>query len=369
MKLIVLLIAMFLLASSVSPQDNVVFESGKDGVATYRIPAIVRLKSGKLLAFAEARRKGGSDFGDIDIVMRTSSDGGKSWSAMQAVAENGSMQAGNPAPVVDLLDPRYPRGRIFLFYNTGDRNEQEVRRGRGIREVWYKASVDEGSTWSEPVNITSQVKRPEWRSYANTPGHAIQLTEGKYRGRLLVPINYSKGEPSKTFDDYMASAFYSDDHGRTFKISGDVGVAGSNESTAAETGDGRVLLNARNQKGDQKYRITAHSDDGGASWKDAGFDTTLPDPVCEGSLLRIKGKTLAFANNADTVHRNGLTVRISFDAGRTWTKEHLIDRIDDPKGRDFTAYSDIVMIDAKRIGVLYEKDDYKKIVLKVIDWK
>lgn len=369
MRLIFLLITIFLLAGLVRTQDNVVFESGKDGAATYRIPAIVKLKSGKLLAFAEARRKGGSDFGDIDIVSRTSTDGGKTWSAIQAVAENGTMQAGNSAPVVDMLDPRFPKGRLFLFYNTGDRNEQEVRRGRGTREVWYKTSSDEGRTWSEPVNITPQVKRAEWRSYANTPGHAIQLIEGKYRGRLLVPMNYSKGEPSTTFEDYMASAFYTDDHGRTFGLSGDVGIAGSNESTAVETGSDRVLINARNQKGDQKYRIAARSDDGGATWKDAGFDTALPDPVCEGSLLRIKGKTLAFANNADPVHRNGLTVRISFDAGRTWAKEHLIDRIDDPKGRDFTAYSDIVMIDAKRIGVLYEKDDYKKIVLKMIDWK
>ncbi len=357
------------LSSIVLSQDNVVFESGKDGAATYRIPAIIKLRSGKLLAFAEARRKGGSDFGDIDIVLRSSNDNGKTWSELQVVAEYGSMQAGNPAPVVDELDRRYPRGRIFLFYNTGDKNEQEVRRGNGTREVWFKTSIDEGRSWSAAVNITSQVKRADWRSYANTPGHAIQLTEGKRRGRIFVPVNYSKGEPSKNFEDYMASGFFTDDHGVSFKVSNDIGIAGSNESTAAELKGGSILLNARNQKGDQRYRITARSDDGGESWREAGFDRRLPDPVCEGSLLRITGKVLAFSNNADQRNRNNLTLRISRDEGLTWTKSIAIDGVADPKGRDITAYSDIVLIDKDRIGVLYEKDDYKRIVLKVVNWK
>lgn len=357
------------LSSIVLCQDKVVFESGKDEAATYRIPAIIKLKTGKILAFAEARRKGGSDFGDIDIVMRSSTDNGKTWSDLQVVAEYGSMQAGNPAPVVDELDRRYPKGRIFLFYNTGNKNEQEIRRGNGTREVWYKTSIDEGKTWSDAVKITSQVKRADWRSYANTPGHAIQLTEGKHRGRIFVPINYSKGEPSRNFEDYMASAFYSDDHGASFKISNDIGIAGSNESTASEISGGRILLNARNQKGDGRYRITARSDDGGETWRDAGFDRGLPDPVCEGSLLRITGKVLAFSNNADQRNRNNLTLRISRDEGRTWTSSRLIDGVADPKGTDITAYSDIVLLDRDRIGVLYEKDDYEKIVLKVIKWK
>lgn len=251
MLLRVLMIAVGL-SSIIFCQDNVVFESGKDGAATYRIPAIIKLRSGKLLAFAEARRKGGSDFGDIDIVLRSSNDNGKTWSELQVVAEYGSMQAGNPAPVVDELDRRYPKGRIFLFYNTGDKNEQEVRRGNGTREVWYKTSIDEGRSWSAAVNITSQVKRADWRSYANTPGHAIQLREGKRRGRIFVPVNYSKGEPSKNFEDYMAAGFFTDDHGESFKISNDIGIAGSNESTAAELKGGSILLNARNQKGDQR---------------------------------------------------------------------------------------------------------------------
>ena len=360
----------FAFAFSIYAQENLVFESGKDGNATYRIPAIIKLKSGKLLAFAEGRRKGAGDFGDVNIVLKMSNDNGKTWSVMQNVAENGELQAGNPAPVVDYFDKNYPNGRIFLFYNTGNNTEQQVRKGNGKREVWYKTSVDEGKTWSEPVNISAQVKLSDWRSYANTPGHALQIRKGKFKGRIIVPFNYSKGEPEKDFSDYMATAFYSDDHGKTFKISNDVGIKGSNESTAAELPNNSVLLNSRNQKGDEKFRLFARSQNGGESWSEVGFDKNLPDPVCQGSLLNITEKIIAFSNNADQKNRNNLTLRISFDEGRTWKQSFLVDGKENlSPNEDYTAYSDLVLLDKNRIGILYEKDDYKKIVFKIIKWK
>lgn len=351
-------------------QETLVFESGKEGNATYRIPSIIKLKSGKLLAFAEGRKKGAGDFGDVNIVLKTSIDNGKTWSVMQDVAENTDLQAGNPAPVVDYFDKSFPKGRIFLFYNTGNNTEAQVRKGNGRREVWYKTSVDEGKSWSEAVNISEQVKLPDWRSYANTPGHALQITKGKFNGRILVPFNYSKGEPQKDFSDYMASAFYSDDHGKTFKIGNDLGIKGSNESTAAELRNNGILLNSRNQKGDEKYRIFARSQNGGESWNEVGFDKNLPDPVCQGSLLNITEKIIAFSNNVDQKNRNNLTLRISFDEGKTWAKSILVDGKENlnPNG-DFTAYSDLVLLDKNRIGILYEKEDYKKIVFKIVKWK
>ena len=359
----------FLLAFSVFAQETLIFESGKDENAAYRIPAIIKLKSGKLLAFAEGRRKGAGDFGDVNIVLKTSVDGGKTWLAMKDVAENDDLQAGNPAPVVDYFDKKFPRGRIFLFYNTGNNTEAQVRKGNGRREVWFKTSVDEGKTWSDAVNISAQVKMSDWRAFANTPGHALQITKGKFKGRILVPFNYSKGEPNRDFSDYMAAAFYSDDHGKTFKISNDVGIKGSNESTAAELPEGGILLNSRNQKGDEKYRIFARSQNGGESWNEVGFDKNLPDPVCQGSILAIKGSTIAFSNNADQNRRNNLTLRISFDAGKTWAKSLLVDDTENVGKEDFTAYSDIVLLDKNRLGILYEKENYRKIVFKIIKWK
>jgi sialidase-1 len=111
-----------------------VFVSGTEGYKSFRIPAIIGLKNGVLLAFAEGRVNSAGDFGNIDIVMKQSSDKGKTWGSIQVVAENETLQAGNLAPVVDLDDPNFPEGRIFLFYNTGNRPESEVMRGNGYKQ-------------------------------------------------------------------------------------------------------------------------------------------------------------------------------------------------------------------------------------------
>ncbi|TDE14686.1 sialidase family protein [Dyadobacter psychrotolerans] len=362
-----------------------VFVSGTEGFKSFRIPAIVRAPGGDLLAFAEGRVGGAGDFGDIDIIMKRSSDGGKSWSAIQTVADYDKLQAGNPAPVFDLTDPDFPKGKLYLFYNTGNNHEGEVRKGDGLREVWYKTSVDAGKSWSEAGNITKQVHKPkqpnldpdynsteDWRSYANTPGHAMQFGSGKYKGRIYVPGNHSAGEPKKDFSDYQAHGFYSDDHGKTFKISENISFGGSNESTATEISQGRLMFNARNQKGDVRARIVAISTDGGAKWDTTYFDHNLPDPVCEGSILTIgknkKQNILAFANAADTKNRDNLTLRISFNDGKTWEKSYLIDKSTAGQ-KDYTAYSDLVQTSKNSVGILYEKDGYKSIVFKIIDWK
>ncbi len=372
---------------SANAQEKVpVFVSGKDGHKSYRIPAIIKLPNNELLAFCEGRVHGPGDFGDIEIVMKGSVDNGKTWNKMKTVVDADSLQAGNPAPVVDLTDTAYPKGRVFLFYNTGNKPEADIRRGKGMREVWYMTSVDEGTTWSEPVNITAQVHRPkqpmvnpaynfseDWRSYANTPGHALQFSSGKYKGRIYVAANHSKGEPKKDFEDYFAHGYYTDDHGKTFHLSEAINLPGGNESTAAEISGNGLLLNARNQRGDIKERIVAKSIDGGETWSSISFDKHLPDPVCEGSILNIgmvNGKNvLAFCNAADTLNRNHLTLRISFDEGITWKKNILLDKSDDDAGKDFTAYSDIVKLSENEIGVLYERDGYSQIVFTNINWK
>ncbi len=381
--LLVMLFSFSFAAKLFAQKDVPVFVSGEEGYKSYRIPAIIAAPNGDLLAFCEGRVHHAGDFGDVKIVLKHSGDKGKTWSAVQIVAEFDTLQAGNPAPVVDMTDPAYPNGRIFLFYNTGNNHEGEVRKGKGLREVWYKTSVDNGKTWSDAVNITLQTHRPnqpqvnpaynfkeDWRGYANTPGHAMQFTTGKYKGRIFVAANHSAGNPKPEARDYIAHGFYTDDHGKTFKISDDVDLEGGNENMATELSGGRLMLNLRNQRGNVKARYTAISDDGGQTWKDQKFDMNLPDPVCQGSILTIgskKGKNiLAFCNDADTSQRNNLTLRISKDDGQTWYKSILIYG-KSGKG-DWSAYSDIVKIAKKKVGVLYEKDGYSKIVFTVVKW-
>jgi len=386
MKRLIIVLFFFSVATRSFSQDKVpVFVSGTEGHKSYRIPAIIGLPDSDLLAFCEGRVNGTGDFGDINIVMKRSSDGGKTWAASQTIVDADSLQAGNPAPVVDLTDPAYPKGRIFLFYNTGNNHEGEVRKGAGLREAWYKTSTDNGRTWSEAINITTQVHRPkqpqlapaynfaeDWRSYANTPGHALQFQNGKYKGRIFVAANHSAGDPQEQFRDYSAHGYYTDDHGKTFHLSQTVPVPGGNESTAAELSSNSLLMNSRNQRGDVKARIISISSDGGATWDTTYFDHTLVDPVNEGSLLTIGRKgtknILAFCNAADETRRDNLMVRISYDDGRTWKQNIVIDKSTDGKG-DYTAYSDLVKLDKNKIGVLYEKEGYKQIVFATVKWK
>jgi sialidase-1 len=386
-KRLLILAAGWMLTLQVTAQQEVpVFVSGEDGHKSYRIPAIIGLPDGKLLAFCEGRVNNAGDFGDINIVLKTSTDGGSSWSALQTVVDYDQLQAGNPAPVVDLLDPAYPAGRIFLFYNTGNNHEGEVRKGNGLREVWYISSIDGGKTWSEAVNITLQTHRPnqpalnpsytfkeDWRSYANTPGHAMQLTSGPHKGRIFVAANHSSGAPQKQAEDYQAHGFFTDDHGENFQLGETLSIPGSNESMAAEISGGRLLFNARNQKGDIRARIVATSANGGQNWDTTYFDTQLPDPVCQGSILTIgkkkKKNILAFCNAADEKRRDNLTLRISYDDGKTWSRSLLVHKGSDPKQADPAAYSDIVLVNKKTIGVLYEKNGYSTIHFKAMRWK
>ena len=138
----------FLLFVHAQSEKIPVFISGTEGYKSFRIPAIIRASNGDLLTFCEGRVNGSADFGDVDIVMKRSNDEGKTWSAIKVIVDKDSLQAGNPAPVVDLTDPTYPNGRIFLFYNTGNNNESEIRKGNGLREVFYTTSTDNGVTWS-----------------------------------------------------------------------------------------------------------------------------------------------------------------------------------------------------------------------------
>ncbi|MBK8774897.1 MAG: exo-alpha-sialidase [Chitinophagaceae bacterium] len=383
-KLLVFLFIIFCTINIFSQPNIPVFESGKDGHKSYRIPAIIKLNNGHLLAFAEGRVQGASDFGDVNIVLKISTDNGRTWGSIKTIVDYDTLQAGNPAPVVDLTDPAYTTGRIFLFYNTGNKQESDVRNGNGLREVWYKTSTNGGINWSEAVNITLQTHRPklpqinpaynftdDWRSYANTPGHAMQIETGKYKGRIYIAANHSEGGIQNESMDYIAHGFYTDDHGKTFHISNNVNLPGGNENMAAELSDGRIMLNIRNQRGDVRARYIAISSNGGQSWDTSYFDKNLPDPVCQGSLLTIgkkrKQNILAFSNAADEKRRDNLTLRISFDDGKTWKKNFVIYK--NPSQPDAAAYSDIVKLSGKKIGVLYEKDNYSKIVFTVVKWK
>ena len=384
-KTFYLTIASLLAIFTIKAQEVTIFESGKDGYSSFRIPAIIKNTNGDLIAFSEGRVDHAGDYGNVDIVYKISQNHGKTWGKIQIAADYNKLQVGNAAPVVDEFDPTYPNGRIFLFYNTGNNHEYEVRKGNGLREVWYITSIDGAKTWSTPVNITTQVHHPkqptvnpeynfhqDWRAYANTPGHSLQFKSGKYKGRLYIPANHSEGTPKEAGKDYFANAYYSDDHGRTFKLAETIPFEGGNETMAAQISDTNLYMNTRNQQGNVKNRIVSYSSDGGVTWDTTFYDKNLPDPVNQGSTLSWKkGRKfiLAVCNAADTKERDNLTLRLSKDGGKSWYFNQIIAKAPGGYKGSYSAYSDIVLLDKKTIGVLYEKDNYKKIVFSPVKIK
>lgn len=338
--------------------SSVPYTSGTDGYNTFRIPAVLKARNGAVLAFAEGRKGGAGDAGDIDLVLKRSTDGGCTWGPLQVVQDSGPNTSGNPAPVLT------PSGRLVLLstYNGGTASEAAIMRGEvpadQSRRVFVQTSDDDGAGWSTPREITAQAKAADWRWYATGPGHAVRLRSG----RLLVPANHSTAPTAGTTDTgveakyYGAHSLYSDDNGSTWQIGftddNPNGYVNSNESTAAELPDGRVYVNTREHNGTAPgNRADAYSRDGGRTLE-APFrpQGTLVGPVVQGSVLQVTGGPLLYSGPVDPAARAVLTLRVSRDGGATWQPAVALSGLP-------AAYSDLVQLDGV-VGVLYETGNF-----------
>jgi sialidase-1 len=348
---------------SISKELNYIYKNGEEGYKCFRIPAIVTTTKGTLLAFAEARKNNCSDAGDIDLVLKRSFDGGKTWSPMQVVWDDSTNTCGNPAPVVDQKT-----GSINLLstWNLGSDHEKDIIGGvsKDTRRVFVLFSKDDGKTWSGAREITKSVKKDNWTWYATGPGRGVQLTKGKFKGRLVVSSNHVEAETKQNY----VQTIYSDDHGKTWKLGGITPQDSVNESTVAELSDGRLMLNMRNASS-KRTRQVSLSSDGGNSWSAVYTDTTLVEPVCEGNLIQYpKGKKknwLVFSNPASRTSRSQMTVRVSYDDGRTWPVKKLL--YGGP-----SAYSCLTIISNGNIACFYEagyQKPYEGIVFEELPLK
>ncbi len=329
------------------PETTAVFRAGEGGYHTYRIPSLLVAPGGTLLAFAEGRKAGAGDAGDIDLVLRRSTDGGLTWSPARVVWDDGPNTCGNPCPVVD------DAGTIHLLMtrNLGSDREPDIIAGRSqdTRRVFVAESRDDGLTWSRPREITADVKRPEWTWYATGPGAGIRLARGAHAGRLVIPCDHVEA------GRLHSHAIYSDDRGRTWRLGGSAPEDGVNECEVVELSDGRLLLNMRNHDRARPGRRTAISGDGGLTWAEPRLAAELVEPVCQASLRRLswpegdRPGVILFSNPAST-RRERLTVRASFDDGRTWPASRLLD----PRP---SAYSCLAALPDGAAGLLYEAGD------------
>ena len=340
---------------------DTIFKSDTDGYSTFRIPAIVTTKSGKLLAFAEGRVNSSSDTGNIDLVMRSSTDEGESWSPLKIIWNDADNVCGNPAPVVD-----FETGVVHLLmtWNLGSDHESEIidRKSENTRRVYVTSSVDEGKKWSEPKEITSAVKKENWTWYATGPCHGIQLKYGLIKGRLIIPCDHIEADSKK----YFSHVIYSDDNGKTWQLGGTTPQEQVNECTVAELSNGKLLLNMRNYDRTQKSRKISFSEDGGINWSDIKSDTALVEPICQASILFTgENNMLWFLNPASETARVNMTLKSSDDFGKTWKTSKILHP-------GPSAYSDLTEINQNTLGCLYEAgivNPYESIVFTTFKMK
>lgn len=330
---------------------NYIFSKKVGGYECYRIPALLRVKEDVMLAFAEGRKNGCSDTGDIDLVVKRSEDGGATWSDNIVIWDDAGNTCGNPAPVLDK-----ETGDILLLatWNHGDDDIGPINDGTSIdtRRVYVIRSSDKGLTWSAPEEITETTKKPNWRWYATGPGSGIQMQKGEYAGRLVVGCDFID-ENRKGYSHVI----YSDDHGKTWLLGGVSPEDQTNECEVAELSNGDLMLNMRNSDKNEKRRKIAISKDGGLTWEYIGLDNELITPVVQSSLHRYSFEDgqeseniLLFANPADINERKNMTIRLSNDDGATWSRSIRLHN-------GFAAYSDLENYKDNRIAILYETGD------------
>ena len=335
-----------------------VFEAGKDGYALYRIPGIVVTNKGTVLAYCEARKSSGNDWDQIDVMLRRSTDGGKTWEPRQSPVKLEGKFARNPAAVAKKLAKE---GELTVNNPVAFADRQTgavhflacVDYGR----CFYLKSEDDGKTFSKPVEITATFDkfRPEydWKVLATGPGHGIQLANG----RLLVPVWLSTGTGGNAHRPSCAASIHSDDHGKTWQrgdiVATETDLANPSETVPVQLADGRVLFNIRNEA-KQHRRAIAISPDGATKWTKPKFDDGLPEPICMGSILGLPGRILfANPNNPTGRERKNLSVWLSTDDAKTWPVVKSIDP-------GISAYSDLAVANDGTILCFYERGGLEK---------
>ena len=345
-------------------KPTTLFTSGSDGFHTFRIPCIHVTRRGTILVVCEGRKTGSGDSGEIQLVQRRSTDGGRSFGPIESVWNDPGNTCGNP---VVVEDQRTGALSLLATWNRGDDKEPQIIDGKSkdTRRVFLMRSTDDGRSWGKPAEITTEAKQPNWTWYATGPGGGIALRKGRHRGRLVVPCDHIDAGSKR----YWSHVLLSDDGGKSWRLGGTTPKDQVNECQVVELENGDLLLNMRNYDPQSRLRQVAISKDGGESWEGQRFDPALPEPICHGSIERVREQRagdvgwIAFTNPADRERRRNLTVRFSHDDGGSWP--HAVVLHAGP-----AAYSDMALLAGERLAVLYEageKSPYESIRLVVVE--
>ena len=330
---------------------------GDDGVHTYRIPGLATTNKGTLIGVYDVRRRNGGDLpGDIDVGMSRSTDGGRTWEPMEVIMDMGDSPEwqhdgiGDPAVLVDR-----GTGTVWVAATWSHGNRSWRGSGPGLTpeetgQFMLVRSDDDGVTWSKPINITRQVKRPEWCFILQGPGKGITMRDGT----IVFPAQYQ--DPPEKKRRPHSTIIYSRDHGETWQA-GTGAFDDTTESQVVEVEPGVLMLNCRYNR--QGVRVVMTTRDMGKTWqRHPTTEQSLIEPgACMASLIDVDrevgedvGGWLLFCNPDSTRGRNHITIKASADRGLTWPKEHRL-LLDEGSGRGYSCMS---MIDEQTVGILYE---------------
>ena len=359
----------------VAPAFSDVFLSGSADIKRYRIPGVVVTPKGTVLAYCEARRNGSADWGEIEVHLRRSTDGGKTWEPARHIAHTGERIAGhphekaggkpeqtvnNPVAIVDRVT-----GAIEFLYCVN------------YARCFSMRSTDDGLTWSAPVEITTSFEpfraKYEWKVIATGPGHGIQLATG----RLVVPVWIAFGKPG-AHGPSACGTIFSDDHGKTWRA-GDIAVpndspfSSPNETILANLPGDRVLLIARSpSKANRK--IVSVGPDGATGWSPPAFHDQLWEPVCmtsvtahpSGALVYSGPRTLPLDKDGKEIpggrgKRQNLSLLLSRDEGKTWPVVKTLDA-------GPSAYSDLAVLPDGTVICVYEAGEHIRAARVGLEW-
>lgn len=331
------------------PVEYVVLKDGDECSRFYRIPAIIRAKDGSLITSTDKRWETQADLpSKIDVVIKRSTDDGKTWSPQTTIAiSKGNLGYGDASLVMDKNS-----GTIFCFFNG--ENGFIASNPDNPQRLFFCKSEDNGVTWTEKTEITQHIyshvcdeckgqSRYDWYGMFMASGNALQLSNGRIIIGVTVRIT-----PFGSFRNY---AIFTDDLGKTWDISNEIFQPGD-ECKIVQQNNGALIMSIRHKP----HRIFVYSYDNGKTWKDIVPKSEIVDPACNGDFIRYTSIVDGHDKNRllhsipyHPSNRQNITVLISYDEGETWP---VMKTIHAGAG----SYSSIAILENGDIIVYYEKD-------------